>query len=468
MHAVPQSRFDIIALALPYGLGFGRSPPIECWESEDQIACGMVLRHDDGSFGAQVMRRRVDDVWIVTLHREGLVDRAAAFALLEPAMRDGAAREPIPAGVQRRSSLGDLTGVTPSNMFKLLLRPTHHVAAWLLNQVYLAMPKPDSNWVRDCQTQNFHTRLWEALLVACFREQGLHVSQDFPSPDFLVANRRGDEAWVEAVTANSVEPYDHYNAKPSQPPKDMSESLLGETAARFAKTIRSKLQRRYHELPHVVDNIFAIAIADFHAPGSMIWSRPSLLAYLYGLDIHVVEKNGVRSATQETADLLRTDQPIPAGLFRSAEHEELSAVLFSNACSIAKFNRVGVCAGAQTAGLRYVRIGTFFDRTPGVLESIPFCMDITSDEYRRLWPQHYEPWSAELEVFHNPFARRPWPSSLLREATHWRLTDCEVRCDSYYETSILWSRSLILDSAQPMPAVEQFFPDQQRLMMPDD
>ncbi|MDH8570797.1 hypothetical protein QIH26_28160, partial [Klebsiella pneumoniae] len=75
------------------------------------------------------------------------------------------------------------------------------------------------------------------------------------------------------------------------------------------------------------------------------------------------------------------------------------AVIFSNACSIAKFNRVGVSAGAAPTGLRYVRRGMFFDRTPGALEGIPFCLDITSAEYRALWPQRFEPWSAELEVF---------------------------------------------------------------------
>lgn len=460
MHTVPQSRFDIYALALPHGLDFDRCPPIECWESEDQIACGIVTRDEDsGSFGVQVMRKREDDVWMVTFQRESLVDRAAAFSLLEATLRDGSPRELIPQGVRRRPALSDLTGVNPSNIFKLLGQRTHHVAAWLLNQVYLAMPKPDINWARDCQTQNFHTRLWEALLMACFREQGLSVSQDFSSPDFYVANRRGDSAWVEAVTANSVEPHDHYNTQPSSRQIDLSDGLLGATAARFAKTIRSKLQRRYHELPHVLHKPFAIAVADFHAPGSMIWSRPSLPSYLYGLDIHVDEINGVRSATQQAADWLQTEQPIPAGLFRSSEHEELSAIIFSNACSIGKFNRVAVSAGAQTPGLRYVRFGKFFDRRSGVLDGIPFCLDVTSEEYRQLWPQRYEPWSAELEVFHNPFARHPWPSSLLREATHWRLIDGEVRAESFYETSILWSRTMILDADKPVPTVDQLFSD---------
>jgi hypothetical protein len=65
-----------------------------------------------------------------------------------------------------------------------------------------------------------------------------------------------------------------------------------------------------------------------------------------------------------------------------------------------------------------MRIGQFFDRDPGALEGIPFCLDVTSDEYRALWPQGYEPWSAELEVFHNPYARYPVPFELVPEGKH--------------------------------------------------
>ena len=38
-------------------------------------------------------------------------------------------------------------------------------------------------------------------------------------------------------------------------------------------------------------------------------------------------------------------------------------------------------------GLRYTRMGSFFDRNPGALEGIPFCLGVTSAEYRALWPR---------------------------------------------------------------------------------
>jgi hypothetical protein len=188
----------------------------------------------------------------------------------------------------------------------------------------------------------------------------------------------------------------------------------------------------------------------------MTWSRVALPSYLYGLEASITEKNGVRSAMSSEVRSLLGESAFPAGLFRNAEHADVSAILFSNACSIAKLNRVGVSAGADPKEFRYVRVGEFFDRTPGALASIPFSFDVTSSEYRALWaPYDYEPWSAELEVFHNPHARFPIPDALLPEATHWRMQDGEVSCRSFYPWSILRSRTLILPRNKPVPTIEQ-------------
>ncbi len=60
----------------------------------------------------------------------------------------------------------------------------------------------------------------ESQLLACFREQGLLVTQSKPSPDFLIQNRLGGSAWIEAVTTNPQERYNHVNSVPSEPPQD--------------------------------------------------------------------------------------------------------------------------------------------------------------------------------------------------------------------------------------------------------
>jgi hypothetical protein len=454
MHRLPRPIFDIYALSLPRGHAFGDRPPVEAWQSEDALAWGAVTRDvNDRSFGILVMRRREDHVWVMVRQEHGFSDSTDARTAIESSMKEGGRPEPIPPSTARRPALHDVQDRKPSEIFMLLARPSHHVAAWLLNQVYLAFPNPDESWAGDCQTDNFHTRMWEAHLLACLREQGVLVTQPYPSPDFHIENRRGDEAWIEAVTANPPIRYNQVNAPPTNPPEDARERFFGPAALRFAKTLGNKLQKGYDRLPHVADKAFAIALADFHAPGSMVWSREALMSYLYGMHAKVIEVDGRQIASSSEVSHLLGDSAFPAGLFHTTGHSELSAVIFTNACSIAKFNRVGVSAGALTKGLRYVRYGKFYDRTSGALEGIPFCLDITSDEYKALWPQGYEPWSAELEIFHNPFARHPIPRTLLPEATHWFHAGGEVVCESHYETSVLWSRTLIQNDSDPMPTL---------------
>lgn len=190
----------------------------------------------------------------------------------------------------------------------------------------------------------------------------------------------------------------------------------------------------------------------------MVWSREGLIGYLYGLGADVVEVEGKQVAVPKKASHLLDHSAFPAGLFADDRSAELSAVIFSNACSIAKFNRVVISAAGAPEGLRYTRVGNFFDRTPGALAGIPFCLDITSREYRNLWPHGYEPWSAELEVFHNPFARYPMSRELLPEATHWFEHDGELICSAVYEHSVLWSQTYIQNVQDPAPQLENSFP----------
>lgn len=453
MLELPQKIFDLYALALPRGLGFGDRVPVEAWLTEDSRALGIVRKDlTDQTFASLVMRRREDDVFTITHDMAGHGDQATARTVAQREIRDGDAPEPVPSGTPRRPALHDLQGRQPGDVFSLLYREPHHVAAYVLNQLYLSLPKPDPNWASDCQTVNFHTRIWEAHLLASFREQGLLVEQDQTNPDFRISNRRGEEAWVEAVTANPAVPYAHVNSPNSSPPGNLEERVFGPAAVRFAKTLGNKLQRQYERLGHVAGKPFVIALADFQAPASMVWSREALIGYLYGLSAECSEIEGAVVARPRYRTHLLGSSEFKAGLFGDDQCAQLSAVIFTNTCAISKFNRVGVSAGIP-AKRRYVRIGEFFDRTEGATRGIPFCLDVESDAYRSLWPQAYEPWTADMEVFHNPFARNPLPKDLVPEATHWFDQDGELVCASYYETSILSSQTLILDRDAPIPTL---------------
>lgn len=201
MKEIAAPMFDLIALSLPRGLGFGDSPPVGAWLSEDGISCAALTRNiHSGSFGIVTLRRRVDSVWVLLSHSERTTGESEARASISHFLYTQAHPLPLPSGERRRAPLSRMGKRTPSVVFKSLFDPSRRIGAWALNQLYLALPSPDRNWVPDCQTENFHTRLWEAHLLAIFREQGLLVTQPKESPDFHIENRLGDEAWVEAVT----------------------------------------------------------------------------------------------------------------------------------------------------------------------------------------------------------------------------------------------------------------------------
>lgn len=448
--------FNVFALSLPTGLNFGEDPPISAWVGKGGLTLGALTQNSNsGKHGILIMRRREDGVWAELRRDTDAHNEEEAMKIIRQVCNETTNPVPLPAGVRRRAPLWDTKGSEPSDIFKLLMQPCRERGAWMLNQLYLAMPNPDPNWASDCQTGNFHTRLWEAQLLASFREQGLLVTQEFASPDFYVANHKGGDAWVEAVTANPPERYDHVCAGTPHFPMDRRKRVLGPAAERYAKTLRNKLCKGYTNMSHVAGKPFAIAIADFHSPGSMMWSREALLVYLYGNYVREIDREGKMVAVAEAIEMLPGDPNIRAGLFFSTEGEELSAVIFSNAATLAKLSRVPLSFGGDSGDYRYVRIGEFADDTPGALRGVPFSMDVNSDEYRDLWsPYGYEPWTAELEVFHNPNARYPINPALFPEATHWLMINGVLDCKTYFRVSILKSRTLIQQSSKPIPTVE--------------
>jgi len=113
-------------------------------------------------------------------------------------------------------------------------------------------------------------------------------------------------------------------------------------------------------------------------------------------------------------------------------------VLFSNAATLAKFNRMGFLAGWRPPGLDMVRRGILFDRTPGAVDAIPFELSVLSSEYEALWPWG-EAWCQELEVYHNPLATNPIPFDLIPGATHWFERDGDIECSTIWANSVLSS-----------------------------
>lgn len=431
--------FELFALSLERGPNFGGREIFDAYMTEESGAAGAVMIDPDTwAFSTLTMRRRVDHRWVLTDERDGFVMPEAAIAHLRSSFRIGDPAEPLPPGDRRRRRLLERgrSGISPE--FELLTTSLNHVPALMtMGECYLALPNPDPNFVTDFQTNNFASRLFELYLLACFREQDVRVRQDHVSPDFEI-DRMGATCWIEAVTANSPEPRSGGIGPWVHAPEDQDERLTGNTAERFAKTLRGKLQRNYEQLPHVQGQPFAIAIADFHESGSMVWSREALPSYLYGFKAYIEGEGEDRRAAAVPISHLTGTNKIPAGLFRDPAFAHLSGVLFSNAATLSKFNRMGFLAGWRPRDLNMIRQGIISDHTPGAVDAIPFALSVASREYQELWP-YGEQWCQELEFFHNPLATHPVPFELLPGTTHWFERDGEIQSRTVWKNSVLAS-----------------------------
>jgi len=439
---LPLRFFDLLALSLTTGPNYS-GQPVSCWHTDDELSAGIVIELESGRFANLALRRRVDRTLASFYSEVDYATEGDAGDALFAAMKPGKPPEPLSPGVRRRPSISDTTGRTPLGNFAILSGESHGPAQVAVEAAYLAMPSPGPNFVSDFQTQNFDSRLWELYLIAALREQGITVTQPHESPDFLI-ERQGHRCHIEAVTTHLPGEKLQGNQSPVHAPTDKRERILGQAAVRFAKTLRSKLQRSYHLLPHVIGQPFAIAMADFHAPSTMTWSREALPSYLYGLYAHAATSEEGRRAVGEKVDVLLGEQQIPAGLFRDAQYADLSAVVFSNAATLGKFNRMGYLAGVQPTKLRMARQGVLFDRTPGALEPLNFAFDILDERYAALWPWG-EAWSQELEVYHNPLARHPIPFDLIPGATHWFEQNGEIVCSTMWENTVLSSVTHLIE-----------------------
>jgi hypothetical protein len=287
------------------------------------------------------------------------------------------------------------------------------ISPWLVSS--------DPHLVKEFQETHFDQRLWEIYLWAMFRDQGYDVHHR-EAPDLLVTS-----PWFSfSVEATTVAPSlsGPLAAHPNPTTLDeITEFLANYMPMKFGSPLTSKLNkvdaqgRHYWEKPGVEGLPFVLAIADFHKeggkeqPASMTFSQGGLYQYLYGNRVSV-EIVAVREHTYGS-------KSIPSGFFDLSNAENISAILFSNAGTIAKFDRIGVLAGYAPPRHKYVRIGHFFDPDPNAVVGIPFSVDVSD-------PSYDERWGDEVQIFHNPRAVRPLAPEAFPDAAHFFYQDGEL------------------------------------------
>ncbi len=232
------------------------------------------------------------------------------------------------------------------------------------------------------------------------------VDRTYPRPDFLL-RKDGVCAVVEAVTANPPATASGipYRALPrSRTEQEQVAYLQNEVAIRLGSPLFTKLKQRYWELPHVSGKPLVIAIQSFHAPGSLMISSTPLGHYLFGSrQKWYHDEEGRLIISEEPIDVHRGTKEIPSGFFAQPEAENISAILFCNAGTIPKFNRMGHEGKYHSWGVRMLRYGTCYQPDPNATRPMAFLYEVGHPD------ELGETWREGTVLFKNPRARHPFP-----------------------------------------------------------
>jgi len=302
--------------------------------------------------------------------------------------------------------------------------PGYASARGLLRELQENFVDPDGNFVEQFQTFGFDSRTFELFLSTMLSSTGHEIDRSADRPDFLVA-KDGITAAIEAVTANppprkEIQPYGIFSEEQAleQTQLDFEHTL----PIRLGSPLHSKLRKEYWKLPHVKDRPLVLAIQDFHIAGALGSTNTPLMRYLFGLGQrwwHDEEGNLTIENYELTSHKLG-DKEIPSGFFRQDGAENISAVLFCNTGTIPKFNRMAHQARYRTKGVRMLRWGTCYDRTPNASMPRPFVYEVGDPG------EAPETWGEGTVLIHNPYALHPLPDGWMGAALEQRLTNDQV------------------------------------------
>lgn len=296
--------------------------------------------------------------------------------------------------------------------------PGYYPARRIITEVLQTFDDSDGNFIEQLQTTGFDARIWELYLHEYLRSSGMDVRRGKPSPDFIATSAE-HVVCIEAVTVNPTEGASRIEplADPTREPDiaNVVDSAENRLPIKLASALYSKLQRRYWELPAVEGRPLLIAIEAFHEAGSLAYSNAALSSYVYGAGTQWwYDAEGILHVDPRPIEAHRSGtKEIPSGFFNLPGAEFVSAVLFSNSGTIAKFNRMGH-QGPHPAPpeVHIFRGGTCFDPDPNSVLPGRFFYEVGTG-------QHIESWGEGVVIMHNPRARYPAPrGSFFPDAVH--------------------------------------------------
>lgn len=217
----------------------------------------------------------------------------------------------------------------------------------MIDRLFGELGDRDGNFREQFQTSGFDARIWELCVYGLLVESGFHLQRDHATPDFVV-NKDGVELALEVTTANLSAADDPSDFEP-----ESEQEILLHTSERLPIKLGSplftKLNRRYWELEHVRGRPLLIAIESFAGGQSLWFADSSLASYLYGSRAIPwrLADGSLRVTTMPLAEHRIGRKRIPSSFFNQPETENISAIIFSNSGTIAKFNRMALQEGIE-------------------------------------------------------------------------------------------------------------------------
>jgi len=409
MHNITKKQFDAFCYVRQPMIRH-MSKEIEWYSNDDRTALAtLILDRIDKDYGTIILGRDSRNIFrCIDISSEFFPDVESARndlkKLLNQYENDG--KSNYPQGDEKTPPNDILIPVVSENQlhpyFKALINMPHYDAARnIIKEIANSFVDVDGNYIKEFQTHGFDARLWELYLYVYLYNEGFEFIREHTAPDFHISFY-GEETLIEAVTVNPSE----NPARPDEPMPDNSEEtsrlIMDYMPIKFGSSLYSKLQKKYWEKDHVKKKPLILAIHDFHQTASMTWSRTALMNYLYGKRVRVgTNDQGATDFIMEDINKHSwKDKEIPSNFFGYENAEYISAVLFNNAATIAKFNRMGKLAGLGGEKLKMLRQGFIYNPEPMAQTPIPFQMDVDSPDYE-------ESWSDSLVMLHNPNAIYP-------------------------------------------------------------
>lgn len=418
-----QDRFDLYAIGTRRSQLHLISEELSHWSDLDENVIGVVfLDLVDKDYGwALLVRDRLGRFRSVDLKIDFTTQRYAEADLRLKIAEVSRFADLTELGIQGDETNSPIDLLTPlpgtrraqlhPYFLELTERSGRAPARAVLREIGPWLTAADPHFVQEFQRHQFDQRLWELYLWAALREGGYDVEQN-EAPDFLVS-APGISFTIEATTIAPSEAgalAAHPNPKT---PEEIGAFLADYMPIKYGNSLTGKLNRKsalgksYWEEEPAKGLPFVIAVADFHRPasegelGSMTYTQSAIWPYLYGFTTDwKIEDGKLVLSTRKLESHTYNGKTIESGFFNLPDAENVSAVLFSNAGTLAKFDRMGVLAGYAPPNHSYLRAGFRADPDPNAVSGKWFAEEVGADGY-------VENWSDELQVFHNPNALQP-------------------------------------------------------------